>query len=84
VQPRGDRGRRQRGPYGACGGTDRSLAFDRSSGQQGQQWHFQVSLTGDVTAVGAALAGPPTVTRAEDEALFALEAQAVAGGTPEN
>jgi hypothetical protein len=70
-------------PYGGGGGTDCSLTFDRSSGgQPGQQWHFQVSLTWNVIAEGAALAGPPTVTRTEDEALFALEAQAVNGGTP--
>ena len=69
--------------YPAAGGTDCSITFSKSSGAQpGQQWPFQVSLTWDVTAVGATLAGPPTVTRAEDEALFALEAQAMTGGTP--
>ena len=67
--------------YPAGGTTDCSITFSRSSGTQpDQQWHFQVSLTWDVAAVGAALAGPPTVTRTADEALFALESQAVNGG----
>ena len=67
-------------PYPSAGGTDCSITFSRASGAQpDQQWHFQVSLSWDVTAVGAALAGPATVTRTEDEALFALEAQAVTG-----
>jgi hypothetical protein len=70
-------------PYGGGGGTDCSITFDRSSGgQPDQRWHFQVSLTWDVTAVGAALTGAPTVTRSEGQALFALEAQAVNGGRP--
>ena len=70
-------------PYPSGGSTDCSITFARSSGTQpGRQWHFQVSLTWDVTAVGATLAGPPTVTRTEAQALFALEAQAVNGGTP--
>jgi len=56
------------------------INFNRSSGgQPGQQWHFQVRLTWHVTATGAALQGPPTVTRTEDEAMTVLEAQAVAG-----
>jgi hypothetical protein len=72
-------------PYQAGGATDCSITFARSSGDQpGQQWHFEVSLTWDVTAVGAALTGPPTITRSEDQALFVLEAQAVNGGTPGN
>ena len=67
-------------PYSAGGSTDCLINFNRSSGgQPGQQWHFQVSLTWNVTATGAALQGPPTVTRTEDEALTVLEAQAVAG-----
>ncbi len=72
-------------PYTSGGGTDCSLTFGRSSGgQPDQRWHFQVSLTWDVTAVGAALAGPATVTRTEGQALFALEAQAVNLGRPGN
>lgn len=67
-------------PYSAGGGTDCSITFGRSSGTQpGQQWQFQVSLTWDVTA-DAVLVGPPTITRAGDEALSVLEAQAVNGG----
>ena len=67
-------------PYSAGGSTDCLINFNRSSGgQPGQQWHFQVSLTWNVTATGAALQGPPTVTRTEDEAMTVLEAQAVAG-----
>jgi len=67
-------------PYGAGGSTDCMINFDRSSGgQPGQQWHFQVSLTWNVAATGAALQGPATITRTENEALTVLEAQAVAG-----
>jgi hypothetical protein len=67
-------------PYAAGGSTDCMINFNRSSGgQPGQQWHFQVSLSWTVTATGAALQGPATITRTEDEALTVLEAQAVAG-----
>jgi hypothetical protein len=67
-------------PYTDGGSTDCSINFSQSSGTQpGQQWHFQVSLTWNVTAVGAALQGPPTITRTEDEALTVLETQAVNG-----
>ena len=67
--------------YAAGGATDCSITFSQASGAQpGQQWHFQVGLTWDVTAVGAPLQGPPTITRAEDEALTILESQAVTGG----
>jgi hypothetical protein len=66
--------------YVAGGQTDCSITFSQASGTQpGQQWHFQVGLTWNVTAVGAPLQGPPTITRAEDEALTVLESQAVAG-----
>jgi hypothetical protein len=45
-------------PYSAGGGTDCMINFSRSSGAEpGQQWHFQVSLTWNVTAVGAAPPG---------------------------
>ena len=72
-------------PYSAGGSTDCLINFSRSSGTEpGQQWHFQVSLTWNVTAVGAALQGPPTITRTEDEALTVLEAQAVAGNPGNN
>jgi hypothetical protein len=73
--------------YVAGGATDCSITFSEASGTQpGQQWHFQVGLTWNVTAVGAPLQGPPTITRAEDEALTILESQAVAGATatPDN
>jgi hypothetical protein len=67
--------------YAAGGATDCSITFGQASGTQpGGQWHFQVGLTWDVTAVGAPLQGPPTITRAEDEALTVLESQAVTGG----
>ena len=67
-------------PYSPGATTDCSITFGRSSGRQpGQQWHFQVSLTWTVTAVGAPLVGPPTIVRSEDEALQVLEAQAVTG-----
>jgi hypothetical protein len=66
--------------YVAGGQTDCSITFSQASGTQpGQQWHFQVGLTWNVTAVGAPLQGPPTITRTEDEALTVLESQAVAG-----
>lgn len=69
-------------PYAPGGDTDCSITFARSSGAQpDQRWHFQVSLTWDVSATGATLAGPPTIVRAEDAALFVLEAQAVNGGS---
>jgi hypothetical protein len=66
-------------PYAPGGGeTDCSITFSRSSGSQpGQQWAFQVSMTWDVTVTGAALTGPPTITRSSDEALQVGEAQAV-------
>ena len=65
-------------PYAAGGSTDCLINFSQSSGgQPGQQWHFQVSLNWNVTAIGAALQGPPTITRTENEALTVLEAQAV-------
>jgi hypothetical protein len=64
--------------YAAGGDTDCSITFSQASGTQpGQQWHFQVALTWDVTAQGAPLQGPPTITRAEDEALTVLESQSV-------
>ena len=67
-------------PYSPGATTDCSITFGRSSGRQpGQQWHFQVSLTWTVTAVGAPLVGPPTIVRTEDEALQVLEAQTVTG-----
>ena len=60
--------------------TDCSITFSQASGAQpGQQWHFQVALSWNVTAVGAPLQGPAVITRAEDEALTVLESQAVAG-----
>jgi hypothetical protein len=66
--------------YSAGGRTDCQITFSQSSGTQpGQQWHFQVGLTWNVTAIGAALEGPPTITRAEAEALTVLESQAVSG-----
>jgi hypothetical protein len=66
-------------PYADGGSTDCSITFGRSSGTEpGRQWHFQVALAYDVTAT-APLVGPPTITRAEDEALTVLESQAVAG-----
>jgi hypothetical protein len=69
--------------YAAGGSTDCMINFARSSGgQPGQQWHFQVNLTWGVVAEGAALQGPPTITRTEDEALTVLEAQSVAGPPP--
>jgi hypothetical protein len=70
-------------PYRAGGSTDCLINFSQSSGTQpGQQWHFQVSLNWNVTAVGAALQGPPTITRTENEALTVLESQAVNGQLP--
>jgi hypothetical protein len=72
-------------PYRAGGSTDCLINFGQSSGTQpGQQWHFQVSLNWNVTAVGAALDGPPTITRTEDEALTVMESQAVNGQLPGN
>jgi hypothetical protein len=73
-------------PYRAGGTTDCQITFSEASGTQpGQQWHFQVSLTWNVTATNATLEGPPTITRAGDQALTVLEAQAVAGNpTPHN
>jgi hypothetical protein len=73
--------------YAAGGATDCSITFSQASGAQpGQQWHFQVALSWNVTAVGAPLQGPAVITRAEDEALTVLESQAVAGNpyTPSN
>ena len=56
--------------------------FSRASGTQpGQQWHFQVALTWNVTATGAPLDGPPTITGPRTEALTVLETQAVAGAS---
>ena len=70
-------------PYSAGAATDCQITFSRASGTQpGQQWHFQVALTWNVTATGAPLDGPPTITRAEAEALTVLETQAVAGASP--
>jgi len=67
-------------PYAEGRTTDCSITFARASGAQpDQQWHFQVALTWDVTAAGAALTGPTAITRGEDQALTVLEAQAVAG-----
>jgi hypothetical protein len=67
-------------PYAGGGSTDCLINFSQSSGTQpGQQWHFQVSLSWNVTAVGAPLQGPPTITRTENEALTVMEAQAVNG-----
>jgi hypothetical protein len=69
-------------PYAAGGNTDCQITFSQSSGTQpGQQWHFQVALTWNVTATGAALQGAPTITRAGNEALTVLESQAVSGST---
>ena len=67
------------------GSTDCQITFSRASGSQpGQQWHFQVSLTWNVTATNAALTGPPTITRTGGQALTVLEAQAVAGNPRNN
>lgn len=67
-------------PYAPGAETDCSITFGRSSGgQPDDQWHFQVSLTWDVTAT-APLTGPPTIVRFEDEALTVLESQAVGRG----
>jgi hypothetical protein len=72
-------------PYTAGGRTDCLINFSESSGRQpGQQWHFQVSLSWNVTAVGAPLEGPATITRTEDEAMTVLESQAVNGVLPGN
>ncbi|HST67241.1 MAG TPA: hypothetical protein VLM05_18840 [Mycobacteriales bacterium] len=66
--------------YVAGGATDCSITFSQASGTQpGQQWHFQVGLTWNVTATGAPLQGPATITRTEDEALTIQESQTVTG-----
>lgn len=65
--------------YGSGGATDCSITFSKASGAQpGQQWRFQVALNWAVTAT-APLIGPATLTRAEAQALFVAESQAVAG-----
>ena len=72
-------------PYSSGGSTDCQITFSQASGSQpGQQWHFQVSLTWNVTATNAALTGPPTITRTGGQALTVLEAQAVAGDPRNN
>jgi hypothetical protein len=72
-------------PYSSGGSTDCQITFSQASGSQpGQQWHFQVSLTWNVTATNAALTGPPTITRTGGQALTVLEAQAVAGNPRNN
>lgn len=64
--------------YAAGASTDCSITFGRSSGgQPGGAFTFDVSMTWDVTAVGAALIGPPTVTRTDPSTLAVLESQAV-------
>jgi hypothetical protein len=58
--------------------TDCFLKFGQSSGgQSGGRWPFTVSMSWQVTSVGAALIGPPVITLSEDEALQVLEAQTV-------
>jgi hypothetical protein len=65
-------------PYAEQSSTDCLIRFGRSSGgQPGRQWTFSVSLTWNVTAVGAPLTGPPTIVTREDDTLQVGEVQVV-------
>lgn len=58
--------------------TDCYLKFGQSSGgQPGGKWPFTVSMSWQVTSVGAPLIGPAVITLTDDEALAALEAQTI-------